>query len=105
MSDIPMTTSIAIPGRDMPDLQEPIVVSAEQSVTAVNIRDGLLSDARLGGVDLQVRMSGDNAVISGDVRTEDQRDVALSIAGHYVGPDHVKDDMQTGDQISYFCEA
>jgi osmotically-inducible protein OsmY len=102
----PMTTSVVVPSDRMPGLEEPIVVSAEETPIALRIRDALLADPRIGGSDLQVRMSDEHAVISGTVRTEEQRDVALNIAGRYVGRDRVTDDIQTGDQASYsVCEA
>lgn len=100
-----MTTSVAVPGADMPGMEEPIVVSSEVSSIALEIRDALLSDPRLGGADLQVRVLNDHATISGDVRTEEQKEVALKIAGRFVGRDRVIDEIQTGTQISYFCEA
>ena len=100
-----MTISVAVPSEEMPDLEEPIVVSAEETPIALKIRDALLAEPRLGGADLEVRVRGEHATISGDVRTEEQKDIAVSIAGRYVGRDRVTDEIQTGVQVSYFCEA
>ncbi len=100
-----MTISVAVPGEEMPGLEEPIVVSAEETPIALKIRDALLSEPHLGGADLQVRVRDERAIISGDVRTEEQKDIALNIAGRYVGRDRVTDEIQTGGQIGYFCEA
>ncbi len=69
------------------------------------IRDALLTEPGLGGADIQVRMQHEQVTLSGDVRTEEQKDLALNIAGRYVGRDRVTDELQTGSQISYFCEA
>ena len=100
-----MTTSVAVPGEEQPDLEEPIIVSAEETPIALVIRDALLGEARLGGANLQVRVHGEHATLSGSVRTEEQKDLALNIAGRYVGRDRVTDEVQTGAQVSYFCEA
>jgi len=102
---IPIVTSVAWPGEELPDLSEPIVVSAQETPIALEIRDALISEPRLGGSDLQVLVRDERAIISGDVRTEEQRDIALNIAGRYVGRDRVTDEIQTGAQIGYFCEA
>jgi len=107
MSDeeTPIVTSVAVPGEETPGLEEPIVVSAEETPIALRIRDALLAEPRLGGADIAVRMHDERVTLSGDVRTEEQKDLALNIAGRYVGRDRVTDQLQTGGQISYFCEA
>ena len=102
---IPIITSVAVPGEDRPGLEEPIIVSAEETPVALKIRDALLSESRLGGADLEVRVRGELATLSGTVRTEDQKDLALNIVGRFVGRDRVTDEIQTDEQTSYFCEA
>lgn len=101
---IPIITSVAVPGEDRPGLEEPIVVSAEETPIALKIRDALLSEPGLGGADLEVRIRGELVTLSGTARTEDQKDLALNIAGRFVGRDRVTDEIRTDEQISYFCE-
>lgn len=86
--------------------QDTIIVSTENEPVALKIRDALLSDSRLGGADLDIRVQGKHAIVSGSIRADEQRDLALKIAGRYVGRDRVVDQMQTGEQLSYdVCEA
>lgn len=103
----PMLTSIAVPGKSIPDLTEPIVVAAEPNTIAIKIRDALLQEGQLGGASLEVRIigEGDEAEISGDVKTEAQRELALNITGRYVGRDHVTDNITLLDEKGFFCEA
>lgn len=106
MSEKHMTTAVVVPNPDMPELDQPIVVTAEETPTALEIRDRLLSNPRLGGSDLQVRILDGRAKISGTVLTEQQREIALGIAGSVVGNDRVDDDILTGEQAGYSaCEA
>ena len=85
---------------------EAVIVSSEQSPIAIKIRDALLAESRLGGAYLRINMQGNSAVVSGSIRTEDQRNLALNITGRYVGRDRVIDNIETGEQISYnVCEA
>lgn len=100
MKEATMVTSVA-----MSDSKNPIVVTSESSPTAIAIRDGLLSDTRLAGADLNIQVLDNHVIVSGEVESEEQRDVALNIVGRYVGRDRVYDELLTPDQISYFCEA
>ena len=102
---VPMLTSIAVPGKSIPDLTEPIVIASEPNTLAIGIRDALLQEGKLGGADLEIRRSGDGVVISGDVRSEEQRELVLEIAGRYAGRDHVTDNITLLNEEGFFCEA
>jgi len=97
--EIPEVTAVSVPNG------ESVVVTAEESPVAVQIRDALLAESSMAGANLEVRMRDDHAVLSGTVVSEEQKETALNIAGRYVGRDRVIDDIQTGEEISYFCEA
>ncbi|GEM_PF-4571084 len=105
MSELPMVTSVAMPWEHEPDMEEPIVVSAEEHPLALTIRDALLTEPELGGADLEVRVRDERIVLSGIVYDEDQRERVLSIAGRFVGRKRVTDEIETGEQMSYVCEA
>lgn len=100
-----IVTSIAIPGEEMPDLEEPIVISAEEVPVALEIRAALISTSTLGGATLHIATKDNNVTISGRVRSERQHELALSIAGRYVGRDRVIDRIDVEMDTSYFCEA
>lgn len=100
MKEKPMVTSVSLV-----DSKDVVVVSAEESPTALRIRDGLLSDARLRGIDISIRVEGGKVVLSGEIKNEDQRSAIVIVARRYVGPNRVVDDLQTPEQASYFCEA
>lgn len=97
--EIPEVTAVSVPNG------ESVIVTAEESPIAVQIRDALLADSSLAGANLEVRMRDDHAIVSGTVVSEEQKATALNIAGRYVGRDRVIDNIQTGGEISYFCEA
>jgi len=97
--EIPEVTAVSVPNG------KSVVVTAEESPVAVQIRDALLAESSMAGANLEVRMRDDHAVLSGTVVSEEQKETALNIAGRYVGRDRVIDDIQTGEEISYFCEA
>lgn len=97
--EIPEVTAVSVPNG------ESVVVTAEESPVAVQIRDALLAEPSMAGANLEVRMRDDHAVLSGTVVSEEQKETALNIAGRYVGRDRVTDDLRTGEEISYFCEA
>lgn len=104
-AETPMITSVAMPWEHEPDMEEPIIVSAEEHPLALTVRDALLTEPELGGADLEIRLRGDSLVLSGIAYDESQRERALSIAGRFVGRRHVIDEIETGEQVSYFCEA
>lgn len=97
--EIPEVTAVSVPNG------ESVVVTAEESPVAVQIRDALLAESSMAGANLEVQMRDDHAILSGTVISEEQKETALNIAGRYVGRDRVIDDIQTGEEISYFCEA
>lgn len=97
--EVPEVTAVSIPDG------ESVIVTAEESPVAVQIRDALLAESSLAGANLEIRMRDDHAILSGTVISEEQKETALNIAGRYVGRDRVIDDIQTGEEISYFCEA
>ncbi|MCL6629879.1 MAG: BON domain-containing protein, partial [Armatimonadetes bacterium] len=87
--EIPEVTAVSVPNG------ESVVVTAEESPVAVQIRDALLAESSMAGANLEVRMRDDHAVLSGTVVSEEQKETALNIAGRYVGRDRVIDDIQT----------
>ena len=104
-SETPMVTSVAMPWEHEPDMEEPIIVSAEETPLALTVRDALLREPELGGADLEVRVKGDCLVLSGVVYDQSQKERALSVAGRFVGRRHVTDEIETGEQVGYVCEA
>jgi hypothetical protein len=102
--DAPVVTSVTIPDRGS---REPIIVSAEENALEISIRDALLAEPRLGGVDLHIARQEDRIVISGAVETDDQRILALDIAARFIPTDRLTDHIQTQipDQSPDFCEA
>jgi osmotically-inducible protein OsmY len=78
---------------------EPVLVSCEENPLAISIRDAILAERRLGGANLRVDMHGKQVVLSGRVKTDDQRTLSLNIAGRYVGRDRVIDQLKMGEQI------
>ncbi|MHB1001147.1 MAG: BON domain-containing protein [Armatimonadota bacterium] len=101
----PMLTSIAVPGKSVPGLEEPIVAAAEPNTIAIKIRDAILREPKLGGAELEIRASDDHATVSGEVKDDGQRVIALNIAGRYVGRDRVIDEITLPGQSGYFCES
>ena len=111
MSDeeAPRVISVVMPGKESPGLREPIIVSAEENVLEISIRDALLAEPLLGGVDLHIARQEDRIVISGTVETDDQRILALDIAARFIPAARLTDQIQTQiqipDQSPDFCEA
>ncbi len=100
---IPVITSVAVPGDERPGLREPMIVSVEAIPAALEIRDALFSEPRLGGANLKVWLRGENARVEGHVPTEEQRDIIIEIMRRFVK--RIVVEVLTGDQTSYFCEA
>ena len=81
-----------------------VTVSAEENPTALAIRDDLLSEPRLGGAGLEVKVRDLNVRISGTVLTPEQRDVAMNIVGRHTACDRIEDAIEIAGGDSFFCE-
>lgn len=89
-----MMTSAAASFQENGELPGTVIVYCTQSSGALEIRDALLSDAKLAGAILSIEVRDNHAIVSGTVQTEAQRKVALSTAGRYVGRDRVTDEIE-----------
>lgn len=97
MNDEDMTIATTVHGD--------VTVSAEENPTALAIRDDLLSEPRLGGADLEVKVHDLCVHISGTVLTPEQHDIVLNIVGRHAGCDHIEDAIEIANAGAYFCEA
>lgn len=100
-----MVTSVAMPSPEMPDLEAPIVVSADQNPAAIRIRDALVTEPQLGGVDITVHVMKGHAEISGTMTHSDQREIVTAIASRYIPLERVSNTMQMIGGTTDFCEA
>lgn len=102
--NVPVVTSVDMPGKGSPGLREPIIISAEENATEISIRDDMLAEPGLGGVDLHIEIRNNDLIISGSIASEEQRALALDIVGRFVPGSRIVDEMALEDSSGFFCE-
>ncbi len=91
---LPEVTSIAVPSAHEPEIKQPIIITAEEEPTALVIRDSLITEPKLGGADIEIRIDEDKVILSGKVVSEEQKNLIIKTAKRFIGCKLLVDELK-----------
>ncbi|MDI6829372.1 MAG: BON domain-containing protein [Armatimonadota bacterium] len=91
---LPEVTSIAAPSAHEPEIKEPIIITAEEEPTALAIRDSLITEPKLGGADIEIRIDEGKVILSGKVISEEQKNLIIKTTRRFIGYKHLVDELK-----------